>query len=213
MDQHQQWQRRRLMEQAATALEKNGFTVSLFDRRDEALVHLEQLAASAETVGFGGSMTLEGLGLAGRIEALGKKTLVHGRAGLTPVERRQVMRQQLGCDLFFTSTNALTLQGHLVNIDASGNRVCAMAFGPPRVVVVAGSNKLTGNLESALTRIKEEAAPPNAKRLNFDTPCAKTGRCSDCNSPQRICRIVTIIERCPRATDLHICLINEILGY
>jgi hypothetical protein len=213
MDQHQQWQRRRLMEQAATALEKNGFGVVLFDQRAEALAHLEQLAASADRIGFGGSMTLTALGLVERIEALGKTALVHGRAGLTPAERREVMRQQQGCDLFFTSTNALTLQGHLVNIDATGNRVCAMAFGPQRVVVVAGSNKLTGNLESALRRIKEEVAPPNAKRLNFDTPCAKTGRCSDCSSPQRICRITTIIERCPRATEVQVCLINETLGY
>jgi hypothetical protein len=88
-----------------------------------------------------------------------------------------------------------------------------MVFGPKRVMVVAGVNKIAADLEGALKRVKEVACPPNAKRLNFDTPCAKTGRCTDCQSPQRICRVTTIIERCPRATDLRVCLINDNLGY
>jgi hypothetical protein len=153
------------------------------------------------------------LGLIGRLEAAGKQTLVHGRAGLSLEERRQIMAAQQQCDLFFTSSNALTLQGQLVNIDATGNRVCAMAFGPRKVVVVAGANKISYSLEAALRRVKEVACPPNARRLNFNTPCAKTGLCSDCNSPDRICRITTIIDKKPRATDMLICLINEDLGY
>ena len=124
-----------------------------------------------------------------------------------------MMQEQLGCDLFFTSTNALTLKGHLVNIDATGNRVGAMVFGPRRVIVVAGANKIATDLEAALARVKTFACPPNARRLGFDTPCAHTGLCTDCNSPQRICRVTTIIERQPRATDLAVCLVNEDLGY
>ncbi len=213
MDEHQRWHRRSLLEQAAVALERNGFATTVCESREEAVAYLKGEADEAQTLGFGGSMTLADMDLVGLFEGAGKKTLVHGRSGYSPEQRRGVMQDQLNCDLFFTSTNALTLQGHLVNIDATGNRVGAMAFGPQRVVVVAGVNKVCHSLESALRRVKEVACPPNARRLGFDTPCAKTGLCSDCNSPERICRITTIIERKPRATDLRICLVNEQLGY
>jgi hypothetical protein len=213
MDEHKRWHRRTLLEETGRALEKNGFSVLIFDTVDQALPILEAQGSEAQTVGFGGSMTLAELGLIGRLEAAGKQTLVHGRAGLSLEERRQIMAAQQQCDLFFTSSNALTLQGQLVNIDATGNRVCAMAFGPRKVVVVAGANKISYSLEAALRRVKEVACPPNARRLNFNTPCAKTGLCSDCNSPDRICRITTIIDKKPRATDMLICLINEDLGY
>jgi hypothetical protein len=213
MDVNQRWHRYRLMEQTAAALEKNGFKAVLFDDRQGALEWLCSEAAGAARVGIGGSKTLADLGLIDRLEAAGKTVLFHSRPELAPAERRHIMQEQLACDLFFCSTNALTVGGHLVNIDATGNRVCAMAFGPGKVVVVAGANKITTNIESALKRVKEVACPPNARRLGFETPCAKTGLCNDCNSPQRICRITTIIERRPRATDLQVCLINENLGY
>jgi L-lactate utilization protein LutB len=213
MDENLRWHRRRLMEQTAAALEKNGFQTVLFDDRQRALEWLCAEAERAATVGIGGSMTLVELGLIDRLEAAGKTVLFHSRPELAQEERRQIMQEQLDCDLFVSSTNALTVGGHLVNIDATGNRVGAMAFGPRKVVVVAGSNKISMNIESALKRVKEVACPPNARRLGFDTPCAKTGLCNDCNSPQRLCRITTIIERRPRATDLQVCLINENLGY
>ena len=213
MDANQLWHRRQRMEQTAAALEKHGFTTALFDDRESATAFLLEQAATAQNIGFGGSMTIAELGLAKELAAQGKTLLIHGRPELSAEERRQVMQEQLGCDLFFTSTNALTINGQLVNIDATGNRVCAMAFGPKRVIVVAGANKIAENLDDALVRVRQVASPPNAKRLGYDTPCAKTGRCSDCNSPGRICRITTIIDRRPRATDLLVCLINEDLGY
>ncbi|HAD04514.1 MAG: lactate utilization protein C [Desulfuromonadales bacterium GWC2_61_20] len=213
MDVNLHWHNHTLLEQTATSLTKNGFGVTLLETRAEALAFLLQQAAAAESIGFGGSMTLAELGLIEALAASGKRLLVHGQAGLSPVERRQVMQEQLDCDLFITSSNAVTLKGHLVNIDATGNRVCAMAFGPREVLVVVGVNKVTSDIESALRRIKERVAPANARRLGFATPCAETGRCSDCQSPQRICRITTIIERAPRASHLHICLVNEHLGY
>lgn len=213
MDEHNHWQRGKLLEKTAAALEKHGFRTAVFADRAAALPFLLQEADSAATIGFGGSMTLAELGLAGQIEALGKKALIHGRAGLSGGERRAVMQEQLNCDLFFTSTNAVTLDGLLVNIDATGNRVCAMTFGPPRVWVVAGSNKIAADLPAALKRVREVAAPPNARRLGFKTPCAVSGLCADCDSPERICRITTIIERKPRLTEVGVCLINEDLGY
>ena len=213
MDEHLRRHGRRLLDAAAAALEKNGFAAAVFENREEAVAYLLKEATDAQSVGFGGSMTVSALGLPDLLTRAGKETLIHGRDELPPEERRRIMQAQLGCDLFLTGTNALTLQGHLVNIDATGNRVCAMAFGPRKVIVVAGSNKIVPDLESALRRVREKASPPNARRLGFDTPCAETGICTDCRSPQRICRITTIIERKPRATDVRVCLINEPLGY
>ena len=213
VDENVRWHRWQWMERAGQGLERNGFGVHLFESRERALPYLLKAAQSAETVGLGGSMTLTELDLPRRLEGEGRRLLIHGKAGLTPEERRHVMQEQLACDLFFTSTNALTLRGHLVNIDATGNRACSMAFGPGRVIVVAGANKIASDLEGALRRIKEVACPPNARRLGVDTPCARTGICTDCDSPQRICRMTTIIEKRPRLTDLEVCLINEELGY
>jgi hypothetical protein len=207
------WHRRQIMAHTAEALEKNGMPTACFESREEAIEFLLAQGSEAESVGFGGSMTLAELGLPELFAAAGKKVLVHVRPDLSLEERRRIMQDQLNSTLFLTSANALTLKGHIVNIDATGNRVGAMVFGPAKVIIVAGVNKITADLESALRRIKEKASPPNARRLGFETPCAKTGLCSDCSSPQRICRVTTIIERKPRATDLRVCLINEDLGY
>jgi len=213
MDELVKWNRKKRFEKTAAALEKNGFDVRFCETAAEAADYLIEQASSAETVGFGGSVTLAELDIVKRLESLGKKTLVHGRSGLSMEERLEIMRKQQVCDLFLTGTNAVTLQGFLVNIDATGNRVGAMTFGPRKVIVVAGANKLTSSLDDALRRIKDDACPPNARRLGFDTPCAHSGVCTDCNSPQRICRITTIFERCPRATDMTVCLVNEDLGF
>lgn len=213
MDEHVEWQHEMLLQKTSAALEKHGFQCVTFANGDDAVSFLLREAADAETIGFGGSMTLAELGLARKVEALNKRTLIHGRKGLSAAERRIIMQEQLNCDLFFTGTNAVTLDGFLVNIDATGNRVCSMIFGPGKVWVVAGSNKIVADLTAAMRRIKEVAAPPNARRLGFKTPCAATGVCADCDSPDRICRVTTIIERRPRATEIGICLINEALGY
>jgi hypothetical protein len=112
-----------------------------------------------------------------------------------------------------TGTNAVTLDGILVNIDGNGNRVGAMIFGPKKVIIVVGRNKIVdGSAEDAIARIKEWASPPNAMRLSKQTPCAVTGICSDCDSPQRICRITTILDRKPTLTDIHVLVVNEDMG-
>ncbi|ALC16495.1 hypothetical protein DSOUD_1717 [Desulfuromonas soudanensis] len=213
MDDNQLWHRRTLMEKAGKSLEKNGFAVSLHDDADGARAHLLAACNRAQTIGFGGSMSVAALGIARDLAGEGKTLLVHSRAGLTSEERLRIMQEQLCCDLFLTGTNALTLQGQLVNIDATGNRVGAMAFGPKQVIIVAGVNKIVADLEAALKRVREVASPPNARRLGYNTPCAKTGICSDCDSPERICRITTILDRRPRLTDVHVCLVGADLGY
>ena len=116
-------------------------------------------------------------------------------------------------DLFLGSSNAITLNGELVNIDGIGNRVNSTNFGPGKVVLVAGYNKIVDDVQEGIKRIKNVAGPLNARRLNIDVPCAKVGRCVDCNSPNRICRVIVIHERKPFLTDILIILVGEELGF
>jgi len=206
------WQVSKRLEIAGEALQKNGFEVAICPDREAAVERVMQEGAEAATVGFGGSMTMVDLGIPPRVAALGKECLIHGAPGMSAEERLAVMRRQLTCDVFLTGANAVTLDGKLVNIDASGNRVGAMTFGPKKVVVVAGANKLATDADDAVRRVKAWVSPANARRLAFKTPCAVTGVCSDCRSPDRICRVVHIQERCPRLTDTRVILVAEALG-
>ena len=207
------WSYEEKCEKAVESLGKNGFTAVYCKTARQAYDYIIATAESAETVGFGGSLSVVDLKVADRLREMGKELLNHGVPGLSLDERLAIMRRQLTCDLFLAGTNALTLSGFLVNIDATGNRVGSMFFGPKKVIVVAGRNKLVdGGVEAAIKRVKDWASPPNARRLNYNTPCAKTGFCCDCNSPDRICRITTVIDRKPRLTDVHVLVVNEDLG-
>lgn len=125
------------------------------------------------------------------------------------IERR---KQALSSDLFLSGTNAITLCGKLINIDMVGNRTSAISFGPKKVVIFCGKNKIVKNLTLGIKRIKNYAAPLNAKRHSFDTPCVKTGKCHDCNSPKRICNTLSVIEKCFPKGRIKIILIKEDLG-
>ncbi len=212
MSEWSEWCRAKRLEVAVGALERNGFAAEVCADRAAATARVVAEAADAHTVGFGGSVTLGELGLPQRLAAEGKECLIHGAPGLTLEERVAVMRRQLTCDLFLTSANAVTLDGQLVNVDATGNRIGAMTFGPRKVLVVAGVNKLAENAADGVRRLKAWTAPPNAHRLSFKTPCATAGVCSDCKSPDRICRVVHVMERRPRLTDLRVLLVAEELG-
>lgn len=208
------WSWEQKCRKAVAALETNGFTAVYCAAPQEAADYIIKEADTAQSIGFGGSMTIAGLGVDPILAAAGKEILNHGNPSLSPEEKQVILRRQLTCDLFLCSTNALTLRGELVNIDGVGNRVGAMFFGPRTVIVVAGRNKLVdGTVQDAVQRVKTWAAPPNSRRLNAKTPCASTGFCSNCNSAERICRITTIIDRKPRLTDLHVVVVNAELGF
>jgi hypothetical protein len=208
------WQQEQRCRKAVEALAKNGFTAFYCSNSDDALAYIIHHSTDACSVGFGGSRTIVDLGVQTVFEEQGKEILNHGQPGLDFDSKMAIMRRQLTCDLFLTSSNAITLSGRLVNIDGNGNRVAALTFGPGKVIVVAGRNKIVdGDLATAIYRVKNSAAPPNAKRLGCDTPCAKSGFCADCNSPQRICRITHIMDRKPRVAELHILIVNEDLGF
>ena len=119
----------------------------------------------------------------------------------------------LGADIYLAGVNAISQEGHLVNLDATGNRIAAISFGPKKVILLAGMNKVCPSLEAAMQRVKHQAAPANAIRLKLDTPCAKTGICADCNSPQRICYQWSIIQGHAIKDRIHLVLTGQSLGY
>jgi hypothetical protein len=208
------WSHEQRCLKAVDGLVNHGFGAQYCATPQEAHDCIINEATDAATIGFGGSMSIVGLEVEARLREMGKEILNHASPALSRGERIEVMRRQLTCDLFLSGTNALTLSGELVNIDATGNRVAAMFFGPRKVVVVAGRNKLVdGNVHDAILRVKNMATPPNSRRLNFKTPCASTGFCSDCNSPDRLCRVTTIIDRKPRFTDVRVLVVNADLGF
>lgn len=208
------WSYEQKCRKAVAALEHNDFTALYCHSPQQATDYIIANAADSSSIGFGGSMSIVTLGVESLLMAQGKEILNHAKPSLSREEKMAIMRRQLTCDLFLTGCNALTLNGELVNIDATGNRVAAMFFGPRKVIVVAGRNKLVeGKPVDAINRVRTWATPPNSKRLNFKTPCATTGLCSDCSAPDRLCRVTTIIDRRPRMTDLHVLVVNADLGF
>jgi len=123
-----------------------------------------------------------------------------------------IRKAQMTADLFLSGSNAVTMTGELVNREGVGNRTNAMTFGPKKVIVVVGTNKIVPDVAAGIDRIKKIAAPKRARELNMKTPCAEEGVCSDCNSPQRICRITIIHERKPMLTDVTVVIVGEELG-
>jgi hypothetical protein len=179
-------------------LGKNNIFACYVHDRQEAYGKVMAMIPEGATVGYGDSLTLRQIGV---VEALEKGNYVFfnpWRAGTSVEENIRLKKRSLTSDVFVTGTNALTLDGKIVNVDGHGNRVAAMLFGPDKVIIVVGINKIVANLEEALARIRHKAAPLNVKRHpGFDPmpPCGITGECSDCASPWRICNKTVIIER------------------
>jgi hypothetical protein len=161
-----------------------------------------------------GSMTATNMGLWEEMAGLpGIEIIDPYLAGLTPEEGLELRRKGMTADVMIAGSNAITLDGKLVNLDGMGNRVAAMAFGPRKVILVVGMNKVAADLESAIARVKHYAAPVNAVRIGIDTPCVETGLCSDCKSPQRICNMWSIIEGHMIKDRIHVKLVGDSLGY
>jgi len=162
----------------------------------------------------GGSMTTVGMGLWETIAQLpGVEVIDPYQPGLSPEEGLKVRRRGLTADVMIASSNAITLDGKLVNLDGMGNRVASMIFGPEKVILVVGMNKVASDLDTAMARVKHYAAPVNTIRLGLDNPCAKTGLCTDCKTPQRICNMWSIIEGHMIKGRIHVKLVGENLGY
>ena len=199
------------IQKTAKALAKNGFNVTVFKTQKEAKAAALNEIGSA-SVGVGGSITVSDMKLPQALEAQGNA--VHWHWAVPPEQRPGVLVSARNTDVYLTSSNAITEQGQLVNIDGHGNRVANMFYGPPKVIVIAGKNKIVSDINAALIRLKEVARPKNAQRMNLKTPCVATGKCIDCGAPSSICNVTTIIDHLPvNGPTILVYLIEEDLGY
>lgn len=209
---HVDWLNRKTAADMAEVLAGRGFVARAFDRREEAVERLFSLVPEGARVGLGGSMTLADLGVVDRLRA-GPYRLIDRYAAPDWDATMAAYREALLSDVFLTGVNAITRKGELVCVDSSGNRVAAMIFGPARVVVVAGVNKVVEDLDEAFARLRR-VAPLNCRRLGHATPCAESGRCSDCLIPERMCNYTGIIHHGLKEKDrIHVLLIAEELGF
>ena len=165
------------------------------------------------TIGIGGSVTIRELDLVEELERRGNTVTHHWKPGLTKEVNREIRKKEGIADYYLTSANAITKDGDIINIDGIGNRVAQMIYGPENVIIFAGYNKIVTDIDEGILRSKEIAAVMNAKRVGAKTPCATTGKCIDCNAPDRICRVTTIIQYRPLQTKIDVLLVNESLGF
>ncbi|NLY66680.1 MAG: LUD domain-containing protein [Tissierellia bacterium] len=191
------------------SLLKNGFKAHVFSNSQEAKEALLNDIALDESIAFGGSVTLNELDIYDEFKNRGNKIYWHWKAE----DKGAALENAINTDIYVCSTNALTLDGKLVNMDGTGNRVASMIFGHKRVYVIVGKNKICRDYNEARERIKNIAAPLNAKRLNINTPCKYTGKCNDCDSPERICQVEVVLHKNPNGTEIIVYIINEDLGY
>ena len=212
------WKKDLWAEKTVKSLKKNQFDAIYCPTREEAIKYIQSFVKDGTTVGIGGSMTAVELNLVEKLEekgaeVLNKEFVRPEPLPLNPELMIPIFRKLFCSDLYIASANALTLDGYILNVDGVGNRVATITIGPGKVMLVAGVNKITRNLEEAYKRLETVACPKNVKRYNLPNPCAKTGYCMDCKSPSRACRIYHLMKYKPILTDITVVIIGEKLGY
>jgi hypothetical protein len=213
MDQFVEAHKKIVIDTTLEALKKHGFEAKYCATRQEAADFIMAEAAGCKTVGIAGTHTARALEIVPKLEQAGKTLYDHWQLKPGTPEELECRRNQMRSDLFIASANALTMTGEIVNRDGCGNRINSMTFGPPQVILVVGKNKIVPDMDAALDRIENFAAPIRAMSLARKTPCVVTGQCMDCDSPERICRITSIIHRKPIFTKITVIILDEDLGY
>jgi hypothetical protein len=201
------------IQKTVKALEDNNIECVLVENKQAALQKALELIPEGSTVGLGGSVTVDQIGLLSELRSGKYEVYDQYAPGLEMEENMKRRKLGLTAQFFVTSTNAITSDGQLVNVDGIGNRVAAQAFGPNRVIIVAGTNKIVKDVHEAFDRLEKIAAPMNAKRWSSQNPCADTGVCMDCDSPTRICNIYTIIRRMMIPGRMTVILVKDSLGF
>lgn len=161
----------------------------------------------------GGSMTLQDTGMMDALRSREDITFIDRESGKNPDEMLEIQRRGFSCDYFFMSTNAITMDGELVNTDGTGNRVAALIYGPKNVIILAGMNKVVSDVHSGIKRIRDIASSPNCIRLNRKTPCSITGKCGNCLGDDSICSQTVITRRSGIPGRIKVILVGEELGY
>lgn len=190
---------------------KRGFEAYYCPTKEDALAKAISLIPEDHVVSWGGSVSINDIGL--RPYVLEHRQVIDRDTAKTPEERKELLRKALLCDTFIMGTNAATEDGQLYNIDGTGNRVAALIFGPKQVVVIVGMNKVEPTLDAAITRARSVASPMNMQRFSKKTPCAITGMCADCLSPDSICNQMVRTRRCAPAGRIKVILVGENVGF
>lgn len=193
-------------------LKSRHFDAYYCDNKEQALAKALELIPEGSSVGWGGAMSANQIGLMDAVRNGNYKALDRESCA-TEEERENVLRACMGADYFLTGANGLSLDGQMVNIDGAGNRVAAIIYGPKNVIVIAGMNKVEDTLEAAYTRARTVAAPMNQQRFLNDTPCAVTGTCADCKSVSCICNQIVVTRHCRPAGRIKFILVGEPLGF
>lgn len=182
------------------------------ETKEEAKELLISLIKKDDVVSWGGTFTIDEIGAK---EALRNNNIavIDRDTAKTLEERTKLMKTALTADVFLASTNAITMNGELVNIDGSGNRLAAFCYGPDSVIVVAGMNKVVRDVESAMKRVRTDACVPNAIRYNLKTPCAVTGICAECTTDETICSQILVTRYCKQKNRFKVILVGEKLGF
>ena len=202
------WQR---MERTADALRKNNMEATCVKTAQDVVPVVRSLLHPGDVVSNGGSVSLAETGVMDLMRSGEYRFL--DREGLSGDELGRVYRNAFSADAYFASANAVTDAGEIFNVDGNGNRVAAIAFGPKKVILVVGCNKLVADLHEAETRLETLAAPANTKRLSCATPCRETGVCAHCHSPARVCCTYTVQRFQRQKGRIHVILVAEPLGF
>jgi hypothetical protein len=202
-------------EQVIKNFKKRGINGIYCESAAPAIQEICGMIPAGSLVGLGGSETILESGLVDTLRKMDIRLLDRYKKDVSKKEVDEMRRQGFSADIYICSSNAITADGKLVNMDGTGNRVAAMIFGPKKVIIMAGMNKVAANLEAAIARVKNTAAPANSLRVGLETPCSKTGFCQDphCHPPRRICCQLVITEASMTPDRVTVVLVGEALGY
>jgi hypothetical protein len=192
---------------------KRGIEGYYCENAEEALLTAKRFLTPGCSVSWGGSQTLIDIGLLESLSSSSDYIIYDRDKAKTPEEKLQVYSKTVMADYYFMSTNAITLDGQLVNIDGSGNRVACLITGPKNVIIIAGMNKVTTDVDNAIERVRNMATPPNTVRLGRKTPCAETGKCANCLVDDCICNQIVITRRSGTQGRIKVILVGEELGF
>lgn len=213
MNENVKWVNEKRIEKTINNLEKNNIKGYFAKSNDELINIIKDIAKEGEMVSVGGSSTLFETNVIDLLRSGRYNFLDRYEENLTPADMKALYRKTFCADTYFSSVNAITEEGEIFNVDGNGNRVAAMLYGPDKVILVVGVNKIVKNIDEAVKRNKALSGPANAKRLNAATPCAKVGYCMDCKSDDRICCEYTVIKRQRTANRMNVIFINDVLGF
>lgn len=213
MDKNSNWVLEQKIKRTIANLQKNNMEGHYVNDEKELLNKLSELLKEGDTVSVGGSMTLFETGIIDYLRRGKYNFLDRYKEGLTPSDTKEIYRKSFSADAYLVSSNAVTEDGELYNVDGTGNRTAAMIYGPDKVIVIIGINKIVRDIDEAIERNRQISAPANARRLNKKTPCAETGYCMDCESSERICNDYVVIRRQSVKGRIKVIIVGKELGY